>query len=297
MVREDVQVVPHLGEAADDARELLDRAVHAAQRAEGESVRGAEGVGDHIVVEEVHVDRGDPAIEIGGDEQREELARPDGDADIERERLDRAAKLRAPGGQGDDAPSHRAGERHEGEPHALERHPADQQEGERGPTETRAGTGEALETRVGPQTFGRSAGEDAAVAGAVLEDARVTVGDPSLHPVGHHALRKMQLEALALVVVVKARDVRSHAVHDRRLEGGRGRGQPDRELAARELSGHEQPPRIAHAAAGERAIEDPAGEAIDLNDQEAAARLDAGGRREPHPPAPAVDPGLQTEEQ
>ena len=83
VVRQDVEVVTQLGEPADDARELLDRAVHAAERAKGEPVRGPEGVREHVVVEEVHVDRGHPAVEIGGDQQREELPRPDGHADVD----------------------------------------------------------------------------------------------------------------------------------------------------------------------------------------------------------------------
>ena len=55
-------------------------------------------------------------------------------------------------------------------------------------------------------------------------------------------------------------------------KAGVDEGSPTESFAALELAGHEQPPRIAHAAAGERAVEDPAREAVDLDDQEASAR-------------------------
>src|SRR5215813_2042511 len=53
------------------------------QGTEGGRVGGPERVSEHVVVEEVHVDGGNPAVEIGGHAEGEELAQPDREDDLE----------------------------------------------------------------------------------------------------------------------------------------------------------------------------------------------------------------------
>src|SRR6185295_4387521 len=96
--------------------------------------------------------------------------------------------------------------------------------GERGAADAAAGAGQSLEAREGPQAVVRAAGEDAAVAGAALEDAGPAVGVPALDEIGDPAVREVQLPARPLVVEVKAGDVGPPAVHDGGLEGGGRRG-------------------------------------------------------------------------
>src|SRR5438093_4579187 len=85
VVREDVEIVLVLGKTVDDPRELPDGIIDMPEGAQSRAVTGAEGMGEHVVVEEVDVHGGDAAVEIGRDTEGEELPHPDGKHDLEAE--------------------------------------------------------------------------------------------------------------------------------------------------------------------------------------------------------------------
>ena len=81
VVREDEEVVAMLGHAAEDAADLAERAVDAAQGGKGLAAPRAEGVGDLVVVQVVDVDRRHAVVDVARDRAREPLADPHRDGD------------------------------------------------------------------------------------------------------------------------------------------------------------------------------------------------------------------------
>src|SRR5262249_56193711 len=104
--------------------------------------------------------------------------------------------------------------------------------GDRGEQDERGKRGEQstasrpLHDGKGEEIVERAAGEHATVARAAVEDASPASGLRALHARGIARARKVHVFALALLVIVEARDVGTHAVHRRELKRGRGRGQP-----------------------------------------------------------------------
>src|SRR5207249_7767852 len=96
----------------------------------------------------------------------------------------------------------------------------------------------------------------------------------ALHEVRGSRHRKVDLSALALVVVVEAWDVRLDPVHGCRVEGrGRG-GDPHGHRLAGEPPRPEQPPDVAETPAMQGLVENGLGQTIDLDyEKTATARI------------------------
>ncbi len=214
-----------------------------------------------------YVDRGHAAIEVSRGRQREKLANPDGEPNLDEQPPERAGPA-----------SHRV--RHEAqacmrqlhgrERAALEHHPAEEHGGERDAQDGEPRPRRVQELRHGPQAVLRPAREDAPVGGPALHDPPPAARVPLLHEIRDAGTREVHVLARPLVVPVKARNVGAHAVHERRLEGGRVRGQPDGERAHPEPPRRHQPREPWHAPRGHRALQHLAGEPVDLDDEKAA---------------------------
>jgi len=72
-----------LGHAPADAPDLLDGGVDAPQRAQGAAVARPVGVREDVVVEVVDVDGGRARVDVARDGQREQLAHPHREADLD----------------------------------------------------------------------------------------------------------------------------------------------------------------------------------------------------------------------
>ena len=206
-----------LGDAAEDAADLTDRAVHELERAEGRAVLGSERVGGDVVVEVVHVDDGNAVVQIARDLRREELAHPHRDADLDLRPLPASARAAA------DAPRQRtrnSSEHDHGLADALQRDPAEHDEPGQHADETRAARprqlGEAEEVVLG------AAGEHASVDAAAAKDADAARDVRRLDAGRMPGAREVDVRAAALVVVVEARDIGLHPVHRGHLKRGRG---------------------------------------------------------------------------
>src|SRR5262249_30081695 len=136
--------------------------------------------------------------------------------------------------------------------------------------------------------------EDAAIAGAALEDAAPAPGVAGFYEVRHAGFGEVELALRALVVVVEARDVRLHPIHGRGLEGGRGGGEADRHCTSDEAAAGEGRGGVGDGAGPKRRLEDFAGEAVDLHHEEAppCRRL---RRPEPRPAGEPVREALERE--
>src|SRR5262249_54843831 len=77
MIGQHVEVVAALGQSLCDPQELADGVVDVMQGTEGGRMRRPESVREHVVVEEVHVNGGNAAVEIGGHAEGKELSQPD----------------------------------------------------------------------------------------------------------------------------------------------------------------------------------------------------------------------------
>src|SRR5262249_31683807 len=138
------------------------------QGAEGGRMARSEGVSEHVVVQEVHVYGGGPAIEISRHAHGEELPSPDREDDLEPEPAQpivaHASALK------DEAPE-KAPELRPGEPEALRGDPAEEDGGCSQAEQGKSGPRGLHEPREGEEAVLGASREDAAVAGAALEDA------------------------------------------------------------------------------------------------------------------------------
>ena len=227
---------------------------------------GPVGVGKDVVVEIVDVDRGHAGVQVAGDGEREELSHPHRDADLDGEPL--PSPPRFSDGIGDHA-EHGPCELDDGQHTGLHDHPGEDDDG--GERPHHALSRGAFEHGEAPEVVDGAAREHAAVGAAALEDAAAAVGLRVLDPRRVAAPRKVHVGAPALVVIVKSRDVGTHAVHRAELERRRRRRQSHRHRlhpipVPSEESSHER-----QAALGQPLLEDGLRQSVDLDDQEATS--------------------------
>src|SRR6266581_575257 len=85
VIGQDVEVIAELGQALDYLRELADRVVDVMESSHGRPMGRTEGMGEDVVVEEVDIDGRHAPVQIGRDAEREHLAHPDREHDLEPE--------------------------------------------------------------------------------------------------------------------------------------------------------------------------------------------------------------------
>src|SRR5437762_11404575 len=138
--------------------------------------------------------------------------------------------------------------------------------------------------------------EDTAVGAAPHEEAAAPLRLRGLDAQGVVAAREVDVAPATLVVVVKARDVRPHAVHDRQLEGRRRGRQADAHPREPPAALPEEPREERCRAVIEPLLEHGAREAVDLHDHEAAyrRRVRRAAAASPHEP---VEQALEAEDE
>ena len=290
VIGEDVQVVVVLGHAAANARELMNGAIDASERAARPTVAWSEAVRVHVVIQVVHVDRGHARVDVARRGQREQLAHPDRHAHLDPEPFPAT-------GPGHERVREDAGEKpHEldrGQREALGDHPCEHDE--RRDRGEQAASARPLDHRKGEEVVGGAAGEAAAVSATARQDAEPPLRLFALDEGGVARARKVDVGAPTLVMEVKRGDVRLHAVH---------RGQLKRRRRGRHADGHrletvrvtQQAGEERHAPVPQRLFQDAPGEPVDLDDQQAPP---AGRRCRPdaQPSDEAIDEALQREHQ
>src|SRR5499433_4186578 len=138
------------------------------QGAEGGRMGRPESVSEHVVIQEVHVHGGEPAVEIGRHAQGEKLPQPDREDDLEPEPAQPVvAHVLA---LEDEAPEETP-ELYPGEPEALRDDPAEEDGGCSQAEQGKSGPCGLHEPGEGEQAVLGASREDATVAGAALEDA------------------------------------------------------------------------------------------------------------------------------
>src|SRR5262249_19885909 len=166
VIGQNVQVVTVLRHTTAHAPDLLERVVDPAQAAQRTRMLRSVRVREHVIVEIVDVDRRGAGIEIARDGEREQLAHPYRQADLDGQPLPAAAPL--PDRIGEQA-QYRAEQLGGRDGRALEGHPPeDDERRERGEETTARGP---LHDREREQIVDGAAGEHAAIAGAAVEDA------------------------------------------------------------------------------------------------------------------------------
>ena len=256
-----------LGHAAQHARELADRAVHAAQRQKGSAAPGTELVRRDVVVEIVHVHGRDPGVEIARDRQREEAAHPHRVADLDRRPAPAAAYL----GRMRDQAREGSPQLDDGAQQVLQADPdQDHERRERGEHPLARGLRQAGEAE---QVVDGAAGEHTAISAAALDDAAPAGRLLGLDQRGVSSPREVDVGLPLPVEVVEARDVGAYAVHRRHLESrGRGR-QADRHRFQAVAVTPEQSVEEGHAPGRQCPLQDDARQAVDLHDQQPPVRV------------------------
>ena len=138
------------------------------QRAHGRSMGGAEGMGEDVIVQVVHVHGSRATIEVGRYGQGEELADPDGKDDLQPQP---AEALRTGGAGTPRRAHHETGQLEGGEPKGLDHHPAQQSCGQEQAEERKTCPRGLQEPGEGQETVRRAPREDTAIARAAREDA------------------------------------------------------------------------------------------------------------------------------
>ena len=290
-LHQDIEIVAMLRHAPQDPPQAADRRVDATERAQRVSVARAPHVGGDVVVEIVDVDGRHTGVEVVRDREREQLAQPERDPELDREPFPAAGR---DGQRIGDHPERRPAELDQGRQGTLHHHPREHDR--LGDRAEQARSGGSLDHREGQQVAGGAAGEDAAVRASAAHDAPAP-GRLGRLDVGRIAApREVHVGLAALVIVVEARNVRPHAVHRGHLERRRRGREPDAHRRHPKAALAEQPREERRLPLGQRLLEDGAREPVDLDDQQSTP-AGHGWRAEPEPTDQTIEGALQTEHQ
>ena len=146
-------------------------------------------MGEHVVIEEVDIDGRDAPVQIGRDAEREHLAHPDREHDLEPEPPE------AFGAPGDRVCRHAGDEACQldcSQAETLHDHPAKQTDRECPPQNRKAGARRLQESGECEQAVLGSAGEHAAIARAAAKNSAPTLRVALLDEVGGAGPREME---------------------------------------------------------------------------------------------------------